>query len=389
MFLSDFDYEYPEELIAQRPLQERDASRMMVVDRRARVWRHSRVSELSSALQPGDLLVVNDSRVAPARIFGRRCTGEELEVLVVEPYDGSAAGGQRTESRDPRLPNRGSRNLWRCLLKKAKRIRAGEQFYFGMQSTATAHGRDGIFLILEFKGDALELAMKHHGAPPLPPYIEREGLKAYTDEDRERYQTVYAKSSGSAAAPTAGLHLSDALLAEITSRGIGVARVTLHVGIDTFAPVRVDDLSTHRMHGERYEIGDESADAINRAKREGRRIVAVGTTTTRALESAALKCRDPESGDRAADEIVRAGEATTELFITPGFEFRAVDAMLTNFHQPRSTLIMMVSAFACPPSLMREGDKPMQGRDFIVDLYREAIRERYRLFSFGDCMLIG
>jgi S-adenosylmethionine:tRNA ribosyltransferase-isomerase len=344
MKLADFNYDYPKELVAQRPLPERDASRMMLLDRAAKKWRHARVADLPAELRAGDLLVVNDTQVVPARLFGKRCTGESLEVLVVEP-----AGP----------------DTWRCLLKKAKRIRDGEKFFFGMQATAVAHGREGIFLLLEFKPGQLELAMKHHGVPPLPPYIEREGHAAYTAEDRERYQTVFARKAGSAAAPTAGLHLSENLLAAIAERGIEVAHVTLHVGIDTFAPVRAEDTAEHRMHGERYEIPEQAAAAITKAKEEGRRVVAVGTTTTRALESAAL--REPGA-------VIAGGEAVTDLFITPGFEFRVVDAMLTNFHQPKSTLLMLVSAFA--------------GRELILAAYDEAIREGYRLFSYGDAMLI-
>ncbi|HPQ80343.1 MAG TPA: tRNA preQ1(34) S-adenosylmethionine ribosyltransferase-isomerase QueA [bacterium] len=353
MNLSDFDYEYPKELIAQRPLERRDASRMMVIDRFSRSRRHSSIDRLPDELVEGDLLVVNDSKVVPARIFGTRCTGEKLEVLVVEPHDA------------PQAANPPKPSIWRCLLKKAKRIRGGEKFHFGMQSTATVRGRHGIFLLLEFEPGALELAMHHHGVPPLPPYIERDGHAAYTEEDRERYQTVYAKNPGSAAAPTAGLHLSDELVERIEKRGIGIAHLTLHVGIDTFAPVRAESILEHRMHGERYSISGEAADAVIRAKKEGRRVIAVGTTTTRALESAALK----GGGGRVA-----AGSSTTELFIKPGFEFRAVDAMLTNFHQPRSTLLVLVSAFA--------------GREFILESYAEAVREGYRLFSYGDCMLI-
>lgn len=355
MKLSDFEYEYPKELIAQSPLPERDASRMMVLDRSSKSRRHSGISLLPDELKSGDLLVVNDSKVVPARLFGSRCTGEKLEVLVVEPHleAGEGEGGAA-------MPQ-----VWRCLLKKAKRIREGEKFFFGMQSTATALGRHGIFLLLEFKPGQLELAMRHHGAPPLPPYIERDGYAAYTDEDRERYQTVYADRPGSAAAPTAGLHISEGLLEKAKSRGIEVARITLHVGIDTFAPVRAESLAEHRMHGERYCITEEAAAALNRAKGEGRRVVAVGTTTTRALESAALE---------TPGGAIVAGEKITDLFIRPGFEFRAADAMLTNFHQPRSTLLVMVSAFA--------------GREFILEAYAEAVRERYRLFSYGDCMLI-
>lgn len=348
MKLSDFDYEYPRELIAQRPLARRDASRMMIVKRSSKTWEHSEVSKLSLILKKGDVLVVNDSKVIPARIFGTRPNGETIELLIVEPKDGEEG-------------------TWRCLLRKAKRIRKGERLHFGMQATATALGRDDIFLLVNFEGKSLELAMKHHGVPPLPPYITRDGKSAYSYEDRERYQTIFAKNSGSSAAPTAGLHFSAMLMQRFFNIGVEVAYITLHVGVDTFQPVRNELVRNHKMHGEKYAISEDAANVISRAKADGRRIIAVGTTTTRALESAALNIED----DR---QIIASGEFRTRLFITPGFEFKVVDAMLTNFHQPKSTLLMLVAAFA--------------GYDLIRSCYDEAIKEKYRLFSYGDCMLI-
>lgn len=343
MKLSDFNYTYPKELIAQQPLAKRDESRMMVINRRTQNFRHAMISDLPDLLATSDSLILNDSKVIPARLFGKRGNGKPIELLVVEPYPASSG-------------------TWRCLLKKAARIRAGEKFFFGMQATATAKGMDGHFLLAEFKGGALELAMKYHGAPPLPPYIRRDGIGAYTKEDRERYQTIYAKKPGSAAAPTAGLHLSEALLEKITAKEIGIEYVTLHVGIDTFAPLRVENLKDHRMHGERFKTSEDTANTITKAKISGRKIIACGTTTTRALESA-------WNGNS-----IRAGSFQTELFITPGFKFNVVDCLLTNFHQPKSTLLVLVSAFA--------------GREFILDCYKEAIASKYRLFSYGDCMLI-
>lgn len=355
MKLSDFDYTYPEELVAQHPLPERDRSRMMLVDRGRKAWTHSRILDLPDHLREGDLVVLNDSRVVPARLFGTRGTGEEIELLVVEP-----------------APAR--HGVWRCLLKRAKRIRSGEKLFFGMQASATALGRDGAYLLVEFKGNALDLAMEHHGVPPLPPYIEREGYDAYTGEDRERYQTVYARKAGSAAAPTAGLHLSDDLIERVAAKA-GVVHITLHVGIDTFTPVRAESVRRHRMHGERVEIAEEAAYEIARAKTDGRRVIAVGTTTTRALESASEFEIERSDGFLSWSEgRVHHGSWNTELFIRPGHEFNVVDAMLTNFHLPKSTLLMLVAAFA--------------GREFTLDCYREAIKERYRLFSYGDCMFI-
>jgi S-adenosylmethionine:tRNA ribosyltransferase-isomerase len=356
MKISDFDYSYPEELVAQKPLPERARSRMMVVDRANKSIAHSHILELPKFLKQGDLVVMNDTRVVPARIFGRRGKGEEIELLVVEPSD--------------------RKDVWRCLLKRAKRIRPGEQFFFGMQSTAKALGREGEHLLVEFKRNSLELAMKHHGVPPLPPYIRREGFKSYTEEDRERYQTVFARTPGSAAAPTAGLHFDDALIKKMNEAGAKVEHVTLHVGIDTFAPVRVDDVDAHRMHGEAVEVSRQTAETVSVAKGRGERVVAIGTTSVRSLESAAeMAGSDKADGTFAWKKgKIAFGRWTTDIFIKPGYEFKVVDAILTNFHQPRSTLIMLVSAFA--------------GREFILSCYEEAIKERYRLFSYGDCMLI-
>lgn len=344
--LSDFDYDYPDELVAQRPLPSRDDSRMMVLDRKDKSINHSKVTEFASLLKKGDLVVVNNSKVIPARIFGKKSNGDDVEILVVEKHN--------------ELPQ-----VWRCLTKRAKRVRKGDKFFFGMQSTATAMHMEGSFLLIEFKNNALALAIKYHGVPPLPPYIEREGFKAYTEEDRERYQTIYAEKTGSAAAPTAGLHLSEKIISDIKTAGAEMVGVTLHVGIDTFAPVRVENTADHKMHGEEVEITEEVALKISAAKKEGRRVIAIGTTSVRALESAAI-------GQMPGN--VRSGKWTTEMFITEGYEFKIVSAMLTNFHQPRSTLIMLVSAFA--------------GREFILDAYKTAIEDKYRLFSYGDCMFI-
>lgn len=371
MKLSDFDYNYPKELIAQCPLDERDASRMMVIDRRSKTLRHSLVSLFADELREGDLLIINDSKVDAVRLFGTRGGGEPVEILLIEPYDGSELKWGRGYK-----CGRGY-DVWRCLLKRAKNVRVGEKFYFGMQACAIARGRDGIFLLLEFPPRALNLVIKHHGVPPLPPYIERDGYGTYTKQDRERYQTVYAHKPGSAAAPTAGLHLSKVLLDVLCKRGIGVASVTLHVGIDTFTPVRTDEIKEHHMHGERYEISEKTALMVSNAKAQGRRVIAVGTTSARALESAAKNRKD------RGEYFIEAYNGVTDLFITPGFQFHIVDALLTNFHQPKSTLLMLVSAFA-----NISGDNKLSGRDLMLTSYTEAIRERYRLFSYGDCMFV-
>lgn len=347
MKLKDFDYDYPETLVAQKPLARRDASRMMIVDRCARAWRHEHISSLPRHLEAGDMLVVNDSRVMPMRLFGELYGGKPIELLLVEMVD--IADDERPE-------------IWKCVIRRARRYRLGDVFFFGIASRARVVGHDGTYLLVEFKPGDRRRAMERHGAPPLPPYIKRGDLASYTDADRECYQTVYARHDGSAAAPTAGLHFTDELMDEMVARGVEIVSVTLHVGLDTFQPVRTDDVREHAMHGERYIVSVDAAEKINSAMRECRRIIAVGTTTVRVLESSVR-------GDRIA-----AGAGTTNLFITPGYEFHAIDGIVTNFHQPRSTLLMMIAAFA--------------GREFTLQCYGEAIREGYRLFSFGDCMAI-
>lgn len=344
MKLSDFDYEFPEELVAQHPLPERTASRMMVINRASGTWEHGKIADLPNFIGAGDIIVVNDSKVIPARIFGERSGGKPIELLLVDKTDET-----RTDQ-------------WRCLTKRVRQYRRGDKLFFGMSATATVVGRDGDFLVVEFLPGHRERAVERRGVPPLPPYIRRTGFHEYTDEDRMRYQTVYAKNTGSAAAPTAGLHFSEELLQKLKHRGAQVAPVTLHVGADTFAPVRVDSVHEHKMHGERFLVSATTAEIINKARSDKKRIIAIGTTTVRALESAVHN-----------GELV-AGTGDTHLFITPGFEFQIVDGLLTNFHQPRSTLLMLVSAFA--------------GKKLIRDAYEDALHRRYRLFSYGDCMLI-
>lgn len=354
MKLSDFDYSYPEELIAQTPPADRADARMMIANRAEASFKHSFVRKFTDLIGEGDVVVFNDTKVAPARIFGTRTSGEAVEILVVERANKEENAGIDL--------NMNTGGLWKCLVKRAKRFKAHERIHFGMQTTAVVAGRDDIYLLLEFRDGALALAKSHHGVPPLPPYIKREGYKAYTYADRDRYQTVYAQHTGSAAAPTAGFHFTKDMIKEIEKRGANICYVTLHVGIDTFAPVRADDLKDHKMHGERYFIPEQTALEINKAKTEKRRVIAIGTTAVRALESAC-------DGDKI---LPKAG--TTELFIIPGYKFNVIDCLLTNFHLPKSTLLMLVSAFA--------------GRDFILSAYREATENKYRLFSFGDCMFI-
>jgi S-adenosylmethionine:tRNA ribosyltransferase-isomerase len=336
MLTSDFDYHLPPESIAQEPAP-RGESRLLVLDRTG-PERHARIGDLPRLLRPGDLLVLNDTRVIPARLFGRSAGGGRMEILLVERV------GERE---------------WDALVKPGRRARLGSVIELdeGLAAEVTEKGEDGRVRLCF--SEPIEPHLDRLGHIPLPPYIHRPD----NPEDRERYQTVYARRPGAIAAPTAGLHFTPELLGKIEQAGVGIVRVTLHVGIGTFKPVTAEQIEEHRMERERYEINEETAEAIREARAEGRRVVAVGTTVVRTLESAALA----GSGD------VEAGSASTELFINPGFRFQVVDALLTNFHLPRSTLLMLVSAFA--------------GRERVLAVYEETIREGYRFYSYGDAML--
>jgi S-adenosylmethionine:tRNA ribosyltransferase-isomerase len=344
MYLSDFDYIFPEELIAQQPLPKRDSSRMMVCDRKSRSCKHSRITDFPEYLKKSDVLVFNNTKVIPARLFGRRKSGGEIEILLTKNLD---------------IINF---KTWQCIAKKTKRLHIGEDIIFGDNFSGKILAKDEQYITIEFETKDFLSEIERYGVPPLPPYIKRKGIASYTDVDKKRYQTIYAKNLGSVAAPTAGLHFSETLVNSIKGLGVEVLNIALHVSLDTFAPVREDIIENHKMHGEIYQITDETARALNSAKKEGRRIIAVGTTTVRTLEAAS------QNGE------IKPGEKNTNIFIYPGFKFQIVDALLTNFHQPKSTLIMMVSAFA--------------GREFILNMYKKAIEEHYRLFSYGDCMLI-
>jgi S-adenosylmethionine:tRNA ribosyltransferase-isomerase len=351
MKTADYDYDLPEELIAQTPAPEREAARMLVLDRRTGLVQHRGVRDLPDYLHPGDALVVNDTRVIPARIFGSKDgSGGRVEVLLLEEEQPG---------------------VWLAIYKAAGHAHAGGRFVLGR---GRIHGEilereDGgrVRMRLACEGSLLE-AIEAEGLPPLPPYIRRpkgcpENGSDVRALDRERYQTVYARWSGSIAAPTAGLHLSEALLAAIRARGVEVVPVTLHVGMGTFKPIASDDLEGHVMHDERYEVSPGAAEALNRVRQAGGRLVAVGTTSARVLETAA-----DEAG------TIRSGGGRTRLFIRPPYRFKAVDALLTNFHLPRSTLLVMIATLA--------------GREAVLKAYAGAVRERYRFFSYGDCMLI-
>ena len=353
--ISDFDFDLPEELIAQEPPVERGQSRMLLMDRATGELHDSEFSEFPSQLRTGDLLVLNDSRVIPARLYAKRTLRREkekptgrIEVMLTEP-----AG----------------ENRWRALVRPGRKVAIGERLVFPTQ--------DGMIVLQaevlergEFGDRLLEFAptedffgvLDRIGHVPLPPYIHRNDAAA----DRERYQTVFSRDPGSVAAPTAGLHFTPRMLERITARGVEITRVTLHVGLGTFAPLRVELVDQVRLHRERYSITVETADAINRARSEGRRIVAVGTTVVRTLESAA---------QHAGSAPLSAHSGETEIFISPGFDFRVVDALLTNFHLPQSSLLMLVSAFA--------------GRERVLAAYRHAVESRFRFFSYGDCMFLA
>jgi S-adenosylmethionine:tRNA ribosyltransferase-isomerase len=359
--VADFDFDLPAELIAQQPPAERGLSRMLVVNRSTGAWRDSAFAELPSLLNPGDLLVLNDSRVIPARLYARRTIIRDhekpsgrIEVLLTEPAD---------------------ENCWHALVRPGRKIAIGERLIFpapsgeiALEAEVLERGAYGARLLRFAPVEDFFAVLDRIGHIPLPPYIRRND----TQTDRERYQTVYSHERGSVAAPTAGLHFTPQMLESLTAKGIEVARVTLHVGLGTFAPLRVERVDEVRLHGERYTLSAEAAEALNRAVAEGRRIVAVGTTVVRTLESAALKAAELDAAGRAE---LQPHSGATEIFISPGFHFRLVGALLTNFHLPQSSLLMLVSAFA--------------GREHVLTAYRHAVDAKYRFFSYGDCMFLS
>jgi S-adenosylmethionine:tRNA ribosyltransferase-isomerase len=348
MRVDAFDFELPPELIAQQPSATRGGSRLLVLDRETGGIAHRRFDELGTLLRPGDLLVMNDTKVIPARLIGRKESGGRVELLLVEPVE-----------RDERSA------VWRCLIKASRKPAPGSRLRFDLRLSAELLDRDGggWRVRLRTSGDSLDDELERIGRPPLPPYIRRDDADE-SAEDRRRYQTVYAREPGAIAAPTAGLHFSEEQLERLEARGVRQGWLTLHVGLGTFRPVEVEQVEEHRMHEERYELPPSLARAVAETREAGGRVVAVGTTSVRTLEQQAA------DGGR-----VEAGSGRSALFIYPGFGFRVVDAMITNFHLPRSTLLMLVSAFA--------------GRERVLEAYRRAVAERYRFFSYGDAMWIG
>ena len=340
MNVSDFDYELPEELIAQDPIEDRSSSRLLMLDKKTGAIEHHIFRDIIDALNPGDCLVINNTRVIPARLLGvKEDTGAAIEVLLLKRRDN---------------------DIWETLVKPGKKMKLGAVVSFGdgsLKGTVVDVVEEGNRLIQFSYEGIFEEILDQLGQMPLPPYI------THRLEDKSRYQTVYAKYDGSAAAPTAGLHFTKELLAAIREKGINIAEVTLHVGLGTFRPVKADVVEEHHMHSEYYSVNPETADLINTTRKNGGRIIAVGTTSCRTLESASTP-----------DGVLHAGDGWTEIFIYPGYQFHVVDALITNFHLPKSTLMMLVSALA--------------GRDHIMNAYAEAVKDRYRFFSFGAAMFI-
>jgi len=339
MKVSEFDYELPEELIAQTPILKRDESRLMVLNRENKTIENKIFKDILDYLKPGDVLVRNNTKVLPARIYGKKDTGANVEFLLLKNIEN---------------------DVWETIVRPGNKLHVGAKVIFGdgLLEAEVLDILPGGTRKVNFKYDGIfNEILDQIGLMPLPPYIHEE-LK-----QKDRYQTVYAMHQGSAAAPTAGLHFTDELLEQLEKKGVEIANVTLHVGIGTFRPVKVDTVEEHEMHSEHFYIKQEDAEKINKAKKEGRRVIAVGTTSSRVLESIA-----DENG------MVKQIETDTSIFIYPGYKFKCVDALITNFHLPQSTLIMLVSALA--------------GKEFVMEAYRQAVEEKYRFFSFGDAMII-
>ena len=340
MNVSDFNYELPKELIAQHPYDKRDEARLMVLDRKTQSIEHKLFKDIIDYLNPGDCLVINNTKVIPARLYGKKDTGAHVEVLLLKRIEG---------------------DIWEAMVRPGNKLRPGAKVEFGdgILKATILEVLEGGNRKVEFEYDGIfNEILDKVGMMPLPPYITEASR-----EDNEKYQTVYAKYEGSAAAPTAGLHFTEELLDKIKAKGIKVANVTLHVGIGTFRPVKVEKVEDHEMHSEHYYIKKEDADIINEAKKSGHKITAVGTTSCRVLESAS-----DENG------FVKEVESDTSIFIYPGYKFKCIDNLITNFHLPESTLIMLVSSLA--------------SREFILKAYNEAVKEKYKFFSFGDAMYI-
>ncbi len=355
MKISDFDYYLPEELIAQKPADRRECSRLLVVHRDTGKIEHRHFYDIIDYLKAGDCLVLNNSKVLPARLYGvKEKTGAKVEFLLIKRIEG---------------------DTWETMVRPGRKLKPGDIVVFSqeplLKATINDFGTDGTRIVdFEYDGVFME-RLEEIGSMPLPPYIERSS----DSEDRDRYQTVYCREEGSVAAPTAGLHFTEELLKKAEDKGVELVYVTLHVGIGTFRPVKCENIEDHTMHFEEYSISEESAEVINRAKREGRRIISVGTTSTRTVESAAYFDADAQTADgKAGCWQVRSGEGSTGIFIYPGYEFKIIESLITNFHLPKSTLLMLISA--------------LYDREKILAVYDEAVKQKYRFFSYGDAMFI-
>lgn len=350
MNLSDFDYQLPKELIAQYPLKERQKCRLMVLDREKRSVAHKIFEDIAGYFNKGDLLVLNDTKVIPARLFGRRKTGGKVELFLLEKKNPTCE----------------------VLLRPSGKLKEGEKVILESGAEAEVLGRGEIGRFVKFNRPIDEILESGH--MPLPPYIDRND----EPDDRGSYQTIYAAKEGATASPTAGLHFTKELLSRIASCGVRIAYVTLHTNYGTFAPIKTDDVESHKMHREYFELSAGTMEAVRETKEKGGKVFAVGTTTTRVLEHCAERC---------TQYAVRSTQGYTNMYIYPGYKFKIVDHLITNFHLPKSTLMLLVSAFAGKPACL-DGYRQQSGRDFIFEAYRQAIEMRYRFFSYGDAMLI-
>ena len=378
MDVKDFYYDLPEELIAQDPLEKRDESRLMVIHRDSGEIEHRRFHDIIEYLNAGDCLVINDTKVIPARLLGEKEeTGAAIEVLLLK----DASDYKVKNVADGEAENQKNTRIWECLVKPGKKMKPGARVCFGKdERTGKALLKAEVLdtvdegnRIIRFEFDGIwEEVLDKLGEMPLPPYI------THKLQDKNRYQTVYAKHEGSAAAPTAGLHFTEELLEAIEKKGIKIARLTLHVGLGTFRPVKVDKIEEHHMHTEYYELGEEAADIINETRKNGGRVISVGTTSTRTLETVGsmqgISMQTAESSDGEGIKDIKPASGWTDIFIYPGYDFKIVNSLITNFHLPESTLIMLVSAF--------------YDREHVMDAYKTAVDERYRFFSFGDSMIL-
>ena len=362
MKLEEFNYHLPKELIAQFPSQKRDESRLMVLNRGEKTIKHRHFFELTEYLQSGDILIVNNTKVIPARLFGRKTTGGAVEVFLIQKLE---IRNQESEI------SPATSQIWSCLINPSKGIKKGSEITFehGLKAAIIEKGAHGNWVVELYASMEIDKALELAGKMPLPPYIKRDRGSGVNVQnrisalDRERYQTIFAKDEGAIAAPTAGLHFTEKLLKKIRNLGVEILYITLHTGLGTFRPVKTEDITEHKMDPEYFKVDPATFETIKRAKQENRRIIAVGSTVTRTLEKMVK---------HGWEKSILSG--TTDLFIYPGYRFNAADVLITNFHLPKSTLLMLTAAFA--------------GKDFIMSAYREAVQHRYRFFSYGDAMMI-